>query len=376
MSNKPTILWIAGHGELPGGGFDPGATGFITRGEHLYMEQLLFPAMKKYAPKDRKMIFYSKQNVLRFGNLVDLANSYGPDTIVIECHYDAFTPDAQDGHVIIWGNFKPDAIDLALRDVIKDMVGLRFAAYGEKGISARTNLGNANRAAKAGINYRLIELGFGTHKEEAAILVNEVDEYARKLVEAVTGTSIKAQPSKSKPEKSKTSTYTVQKGDTLSTIARNHGISVDKLLSMNNIKNKNIIAIGQVLNVTAVEKTPIKAEQVKPTIQKVIEDGSWGPDFTRALQRHYGTPVDGEISGQPKNNNTKYIFSVKYGTGGSMLIRAIQKDLGTPVDGEVSDPSTMIKALQKKYGTPQTGKVGYPSMLVKEMQRIINTNKL
>lgn len=110
--------------------------------------------------------------------------------------------------------------------------------------------------------------------------------------------------------------------------------------------------------------------------RKVLVDGSWGRGFTRALQRHYGTPVDGIISGQPKNDTTKHIYSIKYGTGGSMLIRAIQRDLGTVQDGIISSPSNMIKALQKKYGTPQTGKVGNPSALVKEMQKRYNENRL
>lgn len=110
--------------------------------------------------------------------------------------------------------------------------------------------------------------------------------------------------------------------------------------------------------------------------RKVLVDGSWGKGWTRALQRHYGTPVDGVISGQPRNATTEHIYSVQYGTGGSMLIRAIQRDLGTIQDGKISYPSNMIKALQKKYGTPQTGKVGNPSALVKEMQKRYNGNRL
>lgn len=39
--------------------------------------------------------------------------------------------------------------------------------------------------------------------------------------------------------------YTVQKGDTLSKIARKFNTTVNKLVEMNNIKNKNLIIIGQ-----------------------------------------------------------------------------------------------------------------------------------
>lgn len=310
-----TTLCIAGHGLKPDGSFDPGATGYIKKGEHRYMKENLFPAMKRYLPKGADVVFFSEHNVLHYKDLVKMANSYGKDTKVIEFHYDAFKPGSEDGHVIIWGNYKPDSLDLRLRDVIKEMVGLRFAAYGEKGISARTNLGNARMAAKSGVNYRLVELGFGTHKEEADILVNHVDEYARKLVEVILNTNVEAKPV-AKP-----------------------------------IVNKPKPAL-------------------KPT--KLKEDGAWGADTTKSLQKHYGTPVDGIISGQPKNNNTRYLFSASYGSGGSTLIRAMQRDLGTPADGIVSYKSTMIKALQRKYGTPMDGYISYPSTLIKEMQKRLN----
>lgn len=41
--------------------------------------------------------------------------------------------------------------------------------------------------------------------------------------------------------------YVVQKGDNLTKIANNCGTSVDKLVSLNNIKNKNLIFTGQKL---------------------------------------------------------------------------------------------------------------------------------
>jgi LysM repeat protein len=43
------------------------------------------------------------------------------------------------------------------------------------------------------------------------------------------------------------STYTVKKNDTLSSIAKKYNTTVAKLVSLNNIKNPNIIKVGQVL---------------------------------------------------------------------------------------------------------------------------------
>lgn len=44
-------------------------------------------------------------------------------------------------------------------------------------------------------------------------------------------------------------TYTVQKGDTLSKIASKYGTTVAKLVSKNNIKNVNLLKVGQVLKI-------------------------------------------------------------------------------------------------------------------------------
>ncbi len=43
------------------------------------------------------------------------------------------------------------------------------------------------------------------------------------------------------------STHTVARGDTLSKIARQYGTTVDKLVELNGIANKNLIRVGQVL---------------------------------------------------------------------------------------------------------------------------------
>ena len=44
-----------------------------------------------------------------------------------------------------------------------------------------------------------------------------------------------------------TSEYVVQKGDTLYSIAKKHGVSVDDLVAWNNITNRNQIKVGQKL---------------------------------------------------------------------------------------------------------------------------------
>lgn len=120
--------------------------------------------------------------------------------------------------------------------------------------------------------------------------------------------------------------------------------------------------------------TPVKkvAKPKPQTTNKLSVDGYWGPATTCALQRHYGTTVDGKITGQPNNASVRNIPSATTAGSGSLLVRAMQKDLGTTQDGKISAPSLMIRALQKRLGTPVDGLVSKPSLMVKEMQKRLN----
>ena len=302
-----THLVIAGHGIQRDGSFDPGASGYIKKGEHKYVVEDLFPSIKKHLPKGHNVVLFHAHKVSNYGDLVSLVKKHKA-TKVTEIHFDAHTlgSSASGGHVIIHKNFDPDKLDLALRDAIKNMVGVRYNHKGHEGISGRDNLYNVNIAAQNGINYRLIELGFGTNKRDADILVNKVDQYAKELVKAIVG-KVNDKPSNNTTSKPKPPTNPTP--------------------SQNN--------------------------------DKLAVDGYWGPATTRALQRYFGTPVDGYIS-KP-----------------SLLIKAMQKWLGTTQDGYISEPySLMVVALQKRFGTPQDGYISKPSLMVKEMQRRLNNGKL
>ncbi len=195
-----THLFIAGHGTLANGKFDPGATGIISKGEHRYMKEDLFPAIKRHLPKGHDIVFFDSYSVVSRGNLAALVKQYGADQVT-EFHYDAASAAARGGHVIIHSAYSPDKTDLALRDAIKSMVGVRYSHKGYSGISGRSNLGNVNRARNNNITYRLVELGFGTNKTDAGIMTNQVDEYAKAIIKAVTG----KQPSSTKPSNSSSS---------------------------------------------------------------------------------------------------------------------------------------------------------------------------
>lgn len=89
-------------------------------------------------------------------------------------------------------------------------------------------------------------------------------------------------------------TYTVVKGDTLSAIASRHGTTVSAIASLNNIKNVNLIYIGQVLIIsgTAAEPVTNKSNQAviihfglqSNTESTIFATWAWDIDHTENYQ--------------------------------------------------------------------------------------------
>ena len=174
-----------------------------------------------------------------------------------------------------------------------------------------------------------------------------------------TGSAGKPAPS---PTKSVASgTYTVKKGDTLSAIAGKNNTTVAILQKDNGIKDANLIKVGQVLKFGA-QKAPAKSVSVstskvvaKPK-EILVVDGYLGKATYSALQRYFGTYVDGIIS-RP-----------------SPVVKALQKLLGVTQDGYWGADTN--RALQRRFGTYVDGVISRPSPVIKELQRRLNKGKL
>jgi len=266
----------------------------------------LFPAMKKYVPKGEKVVFFSDHKVNSYGDLVALAKKYNAKTVT-EVHFDAHTlgSSARGGHVIVHSNFKPDKVDLALRDAIKKMVGVRYSHKGYEGISGRNNLYNVNVAAQNGVNYRLIELGFGTNKTDADIMIKKVDEYAKELIKAVTGgvvskSNTNTSTSNKKPttsDKTNSKKYTsivdYLKDNNIDSsfanrkkLATKHGIKNYTGTAAQNAKLLSILQGAKVTNKTSSNKTQAKGtvhlpasaktwRTYKLNVQPVAKNSDW-----------------------------------------------------------------------------------------------------
>ena len=71
-------------------------------------------------------------------------------------------------------------------------------------------------------------------------------------------------------------TYTVQKGDTLSSIARKYGTTYQKLAELNGIQDPSKIYVGQVLKVTGTSTPALpdtKPETPSTSVNQIVKDG-------------------------------------------------------------------------------------------------------
>jgi hypothetical protein len=98
--------------------------------------------------------------------------------------------------------------------------------------------------------------------------------------------------------------------------------------------------------------------------------GVWGSLTTTALQRRFGTPADGLVTGQVRLRANANVPSLRAGTGGSELVVAMQRWLGIEATGQLD--GVTIRALQRRFGTTVDGSVSKPSPLVEAMQRALD----
>lgn len=128
--------------------------------------------------------------------------------LVLELHMDSAVKSAKGAHIIIKGGMDADKYDKALANYLSK----EFPGRSNK-IVKRSDLANINRAAAAGINYRLAECGFITNTGDIKKFSLEMDEIAKGIlkcfgIKASDGTSDKT-PKKSKEYKVKVTTKTL-----------------------------------------------------------------------------------------------------------------------------------------------------------------------
>ncbi len=121
---------------------------------------------------------------------------------------------------------------------------------------------------------------------------------------------------------------------------------------------------------------PAKEEQQKEgeTALFTGEEGIWGRQTTRALQKIFGLPVDGLIKDQyrPFQDQNQGLLQETFEwvddpEEGSELIRCLQKMTGAQADGFLGEET--VRAMQRFFKTPEDGMISAPSQLIRAMQR-------
>ncbi|MFB7802580.1 N-acetylmuramoyl-L-alanine amidase [Bacillus subtilis] len=173
---------------------------------------------------------------------------------------------------------------------------------------------------------------------------DEVKAAIEKELKALGGKT-SSKPSSSAP-KASGGTYTVKKGDTLSVIAKEHGVSVATLQSLNGIKNPNLIKVGQVLKLTGTSTSSTKPSSKKTSyalpsgvikVTSPMTKGTKVRQVQNALAALYFYPDKGA-----KNNGIDGV----YGPKTANAVKRFQSVSGLTADG-IYGPKTKAKIEEK-----------------------------
>lgn len=171
-------------GHSPNGKPDPGTTTSSLK-EAVEVRKLK-PYLEKWGKESKDEFIFYEGNMYRDRSITKQKRY---DTVT-ELHMDG--PRGNGGHVIIFRGYKPDAIDIRLRDLIERHWGITNYLK-PSGISKRSNLYNVNESARVGINYRLLELFYMSNYAHHKYYVENLDSIAKEMVEAITGEGIKGE---------------------------------------------------------------------------------------------------------------------------------------------------------------------------------------
>ncbi|MBQ9024158.1 MAG: LysM peptidoglycan-binding domain-containing protein [Bacilli bacterium] len=165
----------------------------------------------------------------------------------------------------------------------------------------------------------IVEYGFVDNARDANKIKNNWQNYAEAVVKAVT--TYKGIPY---DKSSQSDTYTVQRGDTLWSIAKKFNTNVNDLKRVNNL-NTNTLFVGQTL------KVPGYYTAEDTNITYVVKRG----DTLYSISRQYGVPVD---TLRRINNLTSDVLSI-----GQEISIPSSKSVITPSEDEIiNEPNTYV----------------------------------
>ena len=164
----------------------------------------------------------------------------------------------------------------------------------------------------------IVEYGFIDDKASNYKFLNDnYKELAEAVIKAIA--NYKGIPYIAPSGTTQTSTYTVQKGDTLYSISKKYNVTVDEIKKANNLTNNNLV-IGQILNIPTTKLTDTYIVQKGDTLYSISQKYNTTPDELKKLNNLTSNTLSiGEVlllpSGEviESNVSNKQTYTVKSG---------------------------------------------------------------
>ena len=245
MNNLLGVIIDAGHG-----GEDPGAVSGNLKEKDLNLTASLYMYDRlKDLGIDAKLTRDSDVYLPREKRIRKVKELYNnkPNVLLISNHINA---GGGEGAEIVYAlRSNPELANLALENIGK-------AGQITRGIYQRVLPENPSKdyyyilRESGNVEPMLVEYGFIDNKKDSEKLTNNLTDYVEGVVKAIAEyVNVPYTPPVNNID---TNNYTVQRGDTLYSIANKYNLTVDSLKKINNLTS-NEIFIGQVLNIKPIQ---------------------------------------------------------------------------------------------------------------------------
>ena len=283
------LYYIAGHGAG-----DPGAVG--NGYQEAERVRALASALKS-AGGDQVTILDTNRNWYADGGINSL--SIPKDACLLEGHMDSAVATARGGHVIINGGYQADEYDVALANMLSDILPGRADM-----IVGRSDLANPRRAAARGINYRLVEFGFITNATDVEIFCKNINEIAAEVVKcfSITPTGNRVDVSPQQPTTAAPGVLAVDGSCGPATVRKWQSVMatiVDGVISGQLIPDQVTYwrpnLYDGCVTYGGYGSDLIRAVQIQLRLEELYNgsiDGLLGPATIRGIQAHYGLAQD------------------------------------------------------------------------------------
>ena len=250
------IVFVAGHGAGDTGARGNGTTEAVET--RRVVNALLRRIRGSVAyPLERNLFEDIRRNQGNWRNFFRLGD------MIVEIHLNGFILKSANGtELIIRKGLRTDATNQAITNALARHFKRRRPPTG----FYFKNLQNNGVFAGMGMWYCLPEICFITNANDMRIYNQNFDRIMDDLARAIGGADFIQPAPPQAPSTGNQLTHVVQRGETLESIARRHGVTVAQLAEWNGIRNPNLIKVGQRLVVRLGAPPPITPQPPAPQV--------------------------------------------------------------------------------------------------------------